>query len=912
MNSPAQNKTFVMPQEPHGIENKSNYCYSLSVIQALFCLEDVQHIVTMLDDDDPLKKIAKEYATKEYIKAEVFAGLSNEILKHQGQADAVTFFEKLLELHDSLYKLFSFDASTVIGAETVRDSIKIINMEPSQHSVQLGVDHQIESGNIFNIENSPDYLAIYIPRISGRGTDTEFDKSNVEINNFLKFNSELYQLKSIICHSGYKTTSGHFITIAKYSSTPFYINQNSVLKELPTQFSNTKIQQKAVLLFYQKNNGVAYNETIFIMPTKKISSSYIKSSETIGSSAPNVNKLNQNHPLYLLTPDASKLLEIPDVLHNQPLDKTYKLMDHPSDNYINLHDQFKYLHGTLDVDDNGAPNFLYATDKRAYQKDSDLLQLFTSCLSNIKFNYNIKNGEVNASIIADHLEIEALIASDEQIVACATAVDELFNYYLKQKVNPAKDILITKLQEILLPFQSSLQYEQEPQSYSSIQSEEEDQFIALGEKYNYLQRIDDLAIQPIVEQITSILESENELKKNTEYQEKSNQLKQKMFEEYTLVRDKISKKEFVQSFIQKRNETREPTALTYDVNYAYKLLIQFDENEGIIPTKARGGNNSVVNKDIILCLVATVFDFPEATDKERTMFVNKYGPAKQNNISVSTVNRILNKLKFTTKKPAFSPAQRNCFGYRVARVIWSRYFLKLINSKNNLIVFIDEAGVVLKGSNKARGFASITPCVEKALTRKSMSVLACIVPGFGTIVRFYNKAVNAHFYAEFLKDVVFILRTKICSKTTQIIVINDNCKIHKKKIVYDNAKEYDINLFFTVPYSPHLNILAENFFGQMKFLTLYNKSINDTNLEELMVPQTNKGGLYTQKLIQLWCNAILQHYNGESTKKIYKMWLNILDLCSNGKPLSGDHIDDTIVSESSASISLRGFQCYRK
>ena len=67
------------------------------------------------------------------------------------------------------------------------------------------------------------------------------------------------------------------------------------------------------------------------------------------------------------------------------------------------------------------------------------------------------------------------------------------------------------------------------------------------------------------------------------------------------------------------------------------------------------------------------------------------------------------------------------------------------------------------------------------------------------------------------------------------------------------------------------------------------------------------------KISKLWVSAIEQYYNGEATIKIYQMWLNILEICSQGKPLSGEHIDDTRFDETRGehTVSLRAHKSYR-
>lgn len=111
--------------------------------------------------------------------------------------------------------------------------------------------------------------------------------------------------------------------------------------------------------------------------------------------------------------------------------------------------------------------------------------------------------------------------------------------------------------------------------------------------------------------------------------------------------------------------------------------------------------------------------------------------------------------------------------------------------------------------------------MNNPLSAKKMSILAAVIPGFGTIFKWFNNGVKGHSYAQFLNEILFICRTIICNVKTQIIVIHDNCSIHKTAEVKTVARKNKLNIFSIIAYSPQLNLLSENYFGQMKFFTIY-------------------------------------------------------------------------------------------
>lgn len=148
--------------------------------------------------------------------------------------------------------------------------------------------------------------------------------------------------------------------------------------------------------------------------------------------------------------------------------------------------------------------------------------------------------------------------------------------------------------------------------------------------------------------------------------------------------------------------------------------------------------------------------------------------------------------------------------------------LDITEQRNALFVFIDEEGVQRSQPNSSRGLVSVRPLTEGSTKSNNVtSILSAIIPGYGSISRWFKGAVTNKEYSHFLREISYILRTTICNQSTQIITIQDNASIHKTNEVSEMAKKCKLNLFYTVPYSPHLNEVAENYFGQLKFACIF-------------------------------------------------------------------------------------------
>ena len=427
-------------------------------------------------------------------------------------------------------------------------------------------------------------------------------------------------------------------------------------------------------------------------------------------------------------------------------------------------------------------------------------------------------------------------------------------------------------------------------------------FLRLDSRYNWRERMLEIS-QSVIEQLANLgnqsddeqegeEEESHEYKRETIYQNEKNKLNRKLWKDFITNRlNHISISDFAEKWAQERARAIVDGELKYSPKTIMKLIRQWQKTDGPNDVKTKGGGLKKITDDTIKCLITTVLDFPEATDLERCEYINKYGRCTNGTIGKSTVNRILKNLSVTIKEPSFAPPARNSLGYRIARVIWAKVMDSLKSKDNLLLVFVDEAGVILEKRRKARGFVSITPCMTKSSYRKNISILSAVIPSYGTISRWYSRGVRGHDYAKFLREITRIIRINICNQETDIVIINDNASIHRTNDVKEMAQKCGLNLFYTIPYSPQTNLLAENYFSQMKvvaatrFKSIENEITTGTSpIQHNFIP-------YKQFIMKQWMKETKEYYTPEKTRNVFGAWIRVLIDCMEGKSLHGDHID---------------------
>ena len=217
-------------------------------------------------------------------------------------------------------------------------------------------------------------------------------------------------------------------------------------------------------------------------------------------------------------------------------------------------------------------------------------------------------------------------------------------------------------------------------------------------------------------------------------QKQKNALREKLVRDFQLSKTRMTKKDFVQQWVQNRKRHMASDEYNYSVDHTLKLLTSFHKGD-VVYLKSHNGAQSKLTDQEKLCLLATVMDYPQLTDEERQKFLNNYViKDASRHVATRTINHYLNTFNFTVKKPCFSVKERNGFGYRIARALWSWRLAEISQQQNVLMMFIDEAGVKKPTPQHSRAFISVTPIIEgKAANHNAATILSAIVPNYGTI-----------------------------------------------------------------------------------------------------------------------------------------------------------------------------------
>lgn len=324
-------------------------------------------------------------------------------------------------------------------------------------------------------------------------------------------------------------------------------------------------------------------------------------------------------------------------------------------------------------------------------------------------------------------------------------------------------------------------------------------------------------------------------------------------------------------------------------------------------SKWGGAHNLKLNDDVLLCIICLTLDFPNMPSKQIASYLNsKYGPCsdEKKHIKPGTVSRALRSLNFSMKKVAFCPTTRNSIGLRIYRVAWSLLMQEISNQNDVLIGFIDEAAVSIgEGKKYGRSFVGITPLINSPLSHCKISVLSCVLPGYGVLYKFFSSAVHGSDYACFLKDITQFIRTYICSSNMQILFIEDNCKIHCTEEVEDIINKLKIALIPTVPYSPALNGVVEGYFGFIKLahLEFYSDTCsNEPTCDEMEIRET-------------WERISTLKFNDEIANSLYAEWKARMALCIQGIPLVSGHIKiNGFEKDAERLLSVKVFRHYRE
>ena len=321
-----------------------------------------------------------------------------------------------------------------------------------------------------------------------------------------------------------------------------------------------------------------------------------------------------------------------------------------------------------------------------------------------------------------------------------------------------------------------------------------------------------------------------------------------------------------------------------------------------------GPHNLKLTDEALTCLICLALDFPNLPAKQFATYLNsKYGPCGelQKHVTSETVSRALKSLNFSVKRAAFCPPARNSIGLRIYRVAWSLLMQEISNQNDVLLGFIDEAAISIgDGKKYGRSFVGITPLINSPLSSCKVAVLACVLPGYGVLYKFFDTSVHGIDYCQFLEDITNFIRIHICSSKAQIVFIEDNCRIHCTEDVENKIEKLKIAVIPTVPYSPALNEVVEGYFGYIKLAHLEYYS-DDWDQQE---PSCD------EKIIrETWEKISTQKFDDSISNSLYAEWKARMAKCVEGVPLVSGHIDtEEYKKDAHRLLNVKVFRHYKE
>ena len=308
-------------------------------------------------------------------------------------------------------------------------------------------------------------------------------------------------------------------------------------------------------------------------------------------------------------------------------------------------------------------------------------------------------------------------------------------------------------------------------------------------------------------------------------------------------------------------------------------LYQFKKNKNY-QTKNRTQRGKI-NEDVLLCLITTLMDYPQWSGEKRAEYLNFHSGIFEagKGISLRTVNRIISQLQFQIKSIKFAPPARNTVGLMILRAFWACMVLELTTQIDIIFIFVDEAAVTLLSNTiKGRALIGVVPVVEGILSDRKLSILSCVVPGFGVISKWFDESVKGSDYAQFIREVTDLIRRVICTGSYKICLIHDNCKIHKTNETLNAIQQMNLTELPTVPYSPQLNDVVESYFGFQK-----------KEMANFQTPYSLLTKELTILIKKRWSEAEL-NFTPKISERFYSKWIATLRECKDGIPLSSKRI----------------------
>ena len=426
----------------------------------------------------------------------------------------------------------------------------------------------------------------------------------------------------------------------------------------------------------------------------------------------------------------------------------------------------------------------------------------------------------------------------------------------------------------------------------------------IEDSYDWRNRCKILNIQELLTEIRKKITEKNRKKqpnKKLPLGTQKEAIKQQFIEYYiTKRRNFVSDRQLILDWLSSRKELniKNRNCWVPSYNTCKSWILKFknsinDDKRPIVFKKPRGK----ITEEVILCVITTLMDYPHWSGVKRTEFLNKKSGLfiqecfhsdksdfpdegiQHDAISVRSVNRLISMLDFKVKSLKFSPPARNTIGLMILRAFWASIVLEIASLSNIIFMFVDEAAVTLLPETiKGRALVGVVPVVEGILSKRKLSILSCVVPGFGVISKWFRGSVKGKDYALFIREVTDLIRRAVCSGSSKLCLIHDNCRIHKNSETQIAIQEMRLTELPTVPYSPHLNEVVEAYFGFQK-TEMANFETNALFLDDSL----------EQEIKERWSMAE-NKFTPKISERFYAKWISILEMCKKGFPLTSQSI----------------------
>ena len=287
----------------------------------------------------------------------------------------------------------------------------------------------------------------------------------------------------------------------------------------------------------------------------------------------------------------------------------------------------------------------------------------------------------------------------------------------------------------------------------------------------------------------------------------------KFFDSTFEVQDKQRIKPAIQQWIDKYLKGKQymPSIKTF---YAWNAQKSGKKKTTATKPKKRGGykKEKVLTDEVYDCLLVLSLAFPFLTAEVKRLYILAKLPHIKK-ISTRSVQSAMNHLGFVVKRLKSFVYHRNFQGRIALRAFWAKKVLSIFEDNGILPIFVDEAALELGQSGMLyMCYKGVNMVNFEQLNQRHVSILSAVIPGFGVAIQLQYGSFKKKEYLNFLKHVESNARQYIAKSNSHIVFFNDNATIHKGP----EFLEQNLDLLFTVAYSPQTNAGAENFFSFLK------------------------------------------------------------------------------------------------